>query len=252
MKNFYTPFFVILLILILISAGYYYTIFRPEQAVKIPEDPQSVENPLQLLNQQLIELEIRKNFWKNKIKLAEQDHFNLFIDLSDSIVTLEISGIIAHSTPIMNFEVAETMEDLKQDEDIIRLLQNPFQLIDQWASIPKDPIRVKDISGFEWNPDSLNFVPTKIDTDYVFIVLKCSRDLTVMISQRAIMGKMPPYISSDHFTKFEILMKDKSKDGKSPFVQLLQNKWVGIEIPRSDAIAIYRALTDKTLLTLCF
>lgn len=251
MKNFYTLFFVIFLSLILISIGYYYTIFKPEQVIKIQGDPQTTENPLQLLSQQLIDLEIKKNFWKNKINLVQQDHFNLFIDISDSIVTLEISGIIAHSSPILNFEIAETIEVLRFNEDIIEMLQDPFQLIDQWASIPKAPIRVKDISGYKWNPDSLNFVPTKIDTNYVFIVLKCSRDLTVMISQRAIIGKMPPYIISDHSTKFKNVMTVKSKFKELDFSQLLQKKWIGIEISRSDAIAFYRALTDDSFITLC-
>jgi hypothetical protein len=203
------------------------------------------------LNQQLIDIEVKKNFLKNRIKLADEENFNLFIDLSDSVLTLEISGIIAHSSSILNFEIAEVLKSQKQNGAIISFLKNHFQLIDQWASIPKDPIRVKDISGYEWNPDSLNFVPTKIDTNYVFIVLKCSKELTVMISQRAVIGKMPSYIVSDHLSKFDNLMNKTAQSEKLPFSKHLQNNWVGIEIPRADAVAIFRAINDQSLLTLC-
>jgi len=250
MKNFYTLFFIILLILIAISIGYYYTIYKTGQDI-VPEEPQLTEDPLQILDQQLIDIEIKKNFFKNKIKLADQDHYNIFIDFSDSIITLETNGVTAHSAPILNHEVAGSFEILKQNKNIIRLLKDPLQLIDEWASVPKNPIRVKDISGFEWNPDSLNFVPTIIDTEYVFIVLKCSRDFTVMMSQRAILGKMPEYIISDHLSKFKNLIETKNNSEELPFSHLLQNHWIGIEIPRSDAIALYRAFNENSLIVLC-
>jgi hypothetical protein len=233
-----------------ISAGYYYTVFRSEQD-PLQEKPQQKEDPLQLLSQRLIDLQIKKNFWKNKINLADQDHYNLFIDLSDSIVTLEISGIIAHSSSVLNFEISKNFQRLNRNEQIVKMLQEPFHLMDEWASIPKEPIRVKDISGFEWNPDSLNFVPTDADTDYVFFVLKCSGDLSVMVSQRAIIGKMPAYITPDHLTKFSHLINIDDKTRNLPFSDLLQKNWVGIEIPRSDAIALFRALSDESLLALC-
>ena len=157
MKDFYTLFFVVLLILISIATGYYYTIYKPDIDLQ-NEDQQVKEDPLKLLNQQLIDLEINKNFWKNKIKLAEKEQFNFFIDLSDSIATLEISGIVAHSSSILNYELSENLKKLKQKEEIIRILRDPLHIIEEWSSVPKDPIRIKDISGYEWNPDSLNFV----------------------------------------------------------------------------------------------
>jgi hypothetical protein len=251
MKDFYTLFFVVLLILISIATGYYYTIYKPDVDT-LPKDQQIKDDPLKVLNQQLIDLEIKKNFWKNKIKLAEQDQFNFFVDLSDSIVTLEISGIIAHSSTIINYDIANNLRILKQKENIVRMLRDPLHIIEEWASIKKDPIRVKDISGFEWNPDSLNFVPTEVDTEYVFIVFKCSKEITVMISQRAIVGKIPSYMTTDHQTKFENLVNRMINEGNFPFSDLIQKNWIGIEIPRSDAIALFRAINDKSLLTLCF
>jgi hypothetical protein len=250
MKNFYTWFFGILILLIFISTGYYYTVFIPDQTV-VQDSSFVEEDPLQILNQQLIDLEVKKNFYKNRIKLTNMDHYNLFIDLSDSIVTLEISGIIAHSASILNFEIGENYKTNKQTERIIKVLRDPFQLISEWASIPKKPIRVKDISGFEWNPDSLNFVPTKTDTDFVFIALQYSKDLTVLISQRSIVGAMPSYITPDHLNKFEKIIKQNQRSEELPFGQVLQKNWIGIEIPRSDAVILYRALSEKSLLVLC-
>jgi hypothetical protein len=249
-KNFYTLFFASLLILICIITGYYYTVFEPEKNV-LPEKSQAVEDPVLKLNQRLVDLEIIKNFWKNKIELANQDQYNIFIDLSDSLISLEMSGITAHSAKILNFEIAQNLKSLKQSKDIIKMLREPFHLLDEWASIPKNPIRIKDISGFQWDPDSLNFVPTQTDTEFVFIILKCSRNLSVMISQRAIIGDMPSYINSDQLTSFESITNNKSISDEVPFSQLLQKNWIGIEIPRSDAISLFRALVDNSLVVLC-
>ena len=250
MKNFLIWFFTTILFIVCISAGYYYTIFERDKDV-LPENPQLIEDPLLELSQKLVDLEIEKNFWKNKIELADQDQYHIFIDLSDSLIFLELSGITAHTAKISNFEIADNFELLRQSEDIVRMLRKPFHLIDEWASIPKKPIRVKDISGFQWEPDSLNFVPTQTDTDYVFIVFKCSKDLSVMISQKEIVGDIPSYITSDQSSRFESIIDRKTSSEEVPFSQLLQKNWIGIEIPRSDAVALFRALDDNSLLVLC-
>ena len=250
MKKYYIWFFTTFLILICISTGYYYTIFEREEKF-LPEKTPIVIDPLEVLDQQLIDLEISKNFWENKIKLADQDHYNVFINLSDSLISLEMSGITAHDSKILNFEIAENIRLQRRNKDIVRLFKEPFHLLDEWASIPKDPLRVKDISGYQWDPDSLNFVPSRTDTEFVFIVLKCSGNFSIMISQRAVIGEMPSYINPDPMKRFKSIMNKKNNPESIPFFPLLQKNWIGIEIPRSDAIAIFRALMDKSLLVLC-
>ena len=249
MKNYFIWFFTIFLILICISISYYYTIFERTKK-NLPEKSPVIVDPLVELDQRLIDLEISKNFWENKIKLADQDQYNIFINLSDSLVSLEMSGITAHNAKISNFQIAEDIQIQRGNKDIIRMFRDPFHLLDEWASIPKDPLRVKDISGYQWNPDSLNFVPSRTDTEFVFIVLKCSGNFSLMISQRAIIGAMPPYIDPDPMKRFKSIMNNKTRHEDIPFFTLLQKNWIGIEIPRSDAIALFRALMDKSLLVL--
>jgi len=250
MKNYSIWFFTAFLILICISAGYYYTIFERKENI-LPEKIPVVIDLLVELDQKLIDLEISKKFWENKIKLADQDHYNVFINLSDSLVSLEMSGITAHDSKILNFEIAENIRLQRRNKDIVGMFREPFHLLDEWASIPKDPLRVKDISGYQWNPDSLNFVPSITDTKFVFIVLKCSGNFSIMISQRAVIGKMPSYINPDPMKRFNSIMNKKDIPESIPFFPLIQKNWIGIEIPRSDAIAIFRALMENSLLVLC-
>jgi len=153
MKHYISWLLITILILICISAGYYYTVF--DRNKKNPSiESKSVDDPLLKLNQQLIDLEILKNFWENKIKLADQDYYNLFINLSDRLVSLEMSGIVIHDAKISNFEIAENIQLHRNSSDIVKLLSEPLILQDEWASIPKDPVRVKDISGTENLTDS--------------------------------------------------------------------------------------------------
>jgi len=251
MKNFYTWFFIILIILICISTGYYYTIFKPDKST-FSENSKPTEDPLLILNNQLIDLEIKKNFWKNKINLADQDQYNIFIDLSDSLISIDISGITAHTAKIFDFEIADNFKVLRQNEKIVRMFKEPFHLMDEWASIPKNPIRVKDISGFQWDPDSLNFVPTQTDTEHVFVVLKCSRDFSVMISQKEIIENTPSYVKQDKSAMFESIIEKKTGSAEIPFSQLLQKNWIDIQTSRSDVVALFRALTDNSLIVVCF
>lgn len=250
MKNYFIWFFTSILILICISTGYYYTVFEPKKTIHY-NIPQTVDDPLLKLNEKLVGLEISKNFWENKIKLADQDHYNIFINLSDSLISLDINGITAHQTKILNFELAENIQLQKQNKEIINMLRDPFNLLDEWSSIPKDPVRVKDISGYQWSPDSLNFVPSQTDTQFVFIILKCSRNFSIMISQRTIIGEMPNYIHLDPMKRFKFIVDNKNKSESIQFSDLLQKNWIGVEIPRSDAITLFRALMDESLLVLC-
>jgi hypothetical protein len=250
MKNYFIWFFTTFLALICLSTGYYYTIFEPKKKI-LPEKTQVVIDPLIELDKRLINLEISKKYWENKIKLADRDHYNIFINLSDSLVSLEMSGITAHDSKILNFKIAENIQRQRQNKDLVRMFREPFHLLDKWASIPKDPLRVKDISGYQWAPDSLNFVPDTTDTEFVFIVLKCSGNFSIMISQRAVTGKMPAYIDPDPINRFNFIMNKNINPESIPFFPLLQKNWIGIEIPRSDAIALFRGLMDKSLLVLC-
>lgn len=250
MKYYLIWFVTAILILICISAGYYYTVFeRKKENPSVQSKP--ADDPLLKLNQQLMDIEISKHFWENKIKLSDMDYYNLFINLSDRLVSLETSGITVHDAKIFNFEIAENIQSFRDKKDIVMLLSEPLKLQDEWASIQKDPIRIKDISGYQWDPDSLNFVPTEIDTEFVFVVLKYSKNISIMISQRAIVGKMPSYIKADPMSRFEYIMNKNMEKNKMPFSPLLQKNWIGIEIPRSDAITIFRALKEKSLLVLC-
>ena len=249
MSQFTKKSLILIVLLICVTISYYYTIYKPEE--KIPAEAQKLTpDPVKKLNQILIDLDIQKNFWKNKIKLADQDQYNLFINLSDSLISLEMNGITAHHAQILNYNLSDSIRSQRQSQDIIKLLSEPLEILDQWASIPKEPIRVKDITGYKWNPDSLSFVPDQIDTEFVFIVFKCSKNISIMISQRSIIGDMPSYITSDPLTRFEFITKNQDKMEELPFAHLLQTNWIGIEIPRSDAITLFRALMEKSMLIL--
>jgi hypothetical protein len=62
---------------------------------------------------------------------------------------------------------------------------------------------------------------------------------------------MPAYIDPDPIKRFNFIMNKNINPESIPFFPLLQKNWIGIEIPRSDAIALFRGLMDKSLLVLC-
>lgn len=207
------------------------------------------ESEYDQLRKKLADLEREEIFWKNRIKAAKNDQFNLILNFPDSLLELEIKGISMHQCKIRNYEFSPGIERKKNIFEEDRWPIQPITLREQWATIPKRPIRIKDISNMKNLADSLDFTPASNDTGDVSIVLICSGNLSIGISQPKKLRSENPVLARD-ISQTVVMPTESSVVDSAKFRELLKGDWIHLRITRLDAIAIYRALTEKSQLVI--
>jgi hypothetical protein len=183
-----------------------------------------------------------KAWLQSKIAMAETDSIYLTVDLPDSIVNLEISGVVVHSTSIKKQNISKILRT-GDDYIITSMLSRPLTVAYNLASIPKAPIMIKmapkDTSEFK--PD---IIPDTADFEPVNYIMEMENGLVMLVYQEERLNPGDGF----HLFKFDLKyrMKHAIRTMKSiitfkvpeyhPFIKLI--------LPRTDAKIIYRALPE--------
>jgi hypothetical protein len=254
MKKFIFYLILILFFIVLITSNYKHEScdIGVNDSLKITPGQDSIRkiDPVVRLKNKLTRLELEKTFWNSRISLAKDDHHHLVLNLPDSALYLDIKGTTVHECPLNKYSISGTIMSLLETDQAKQWLQEPFQLENEWATIPKRPIRVKDISYVGWEADSLDFSPSGADTTDVFIILQFSRDLTLGLKQDKEVTSNDPFLMHQKDSDPDSTLLENTINKKKQFSQLLNGLWIDVSITRSDAIAIFRAITKNSKIIL--
>jgi len=183
-----------------------------------------------------------KAWLQSKIAMAESDSIYLTIDLPDSTVNLEISGVVVHSTIIKRQKISKI---LKYGDDYIisSLLSKPFSTLKNYSSIPKMPLMIKmaprDTSEFK--PD---IIPDTADYEPVNYIMQLENGIVIQVYQEEKQN------SGDGFHLFLFDFKYRLKNALITMKSILTFKvpeyhpFIKLRLPRTDAKIIYRALPE--------
>jgi len=244
----------LLMVLFIISFSFFYYMELAKDKTIHPGNSQPlkktlrVESEYALLSEELAALEREEIFWKNRIEIAKNDQFNLILNIPDSLLELEIRGISVQQSKIQCYTLCPELNKNKDKWGSIKWLRQPVSLREQWATIPKRPIRVRDISTMQNLADSLNFTPASDDSEDVSIILVWSRNLSIGISQIKEPLSDNPFLYRN--IEQESVSTQSSVTDSVRFGDLLQKDWISIKIRRLDVTAIYRALSEKSQLAI--
>ncbi len=81
-------------------------------------------------------------FWQSRLSMAKSDSICVTIDLVDSLVCLELQGVVVHSAPIRHIFKSDLFEALKP-EAVLNLIAQPATIINNESSFSKEPIKLK-------------------------------------------------------------------------------------------------------------
>ena len=241
----------VLVVLFVISFSFYYYIELLKDNPANPGRSQSMkteESDYNLLRQELAALEREETFWKNRIEIAKNDQFNLILNFPDSLMELEIKGISVQQTKIQSYTLCPEIKKIKDELGSRKWFRQPVSLREQWATIPKRPIRVKDITTMENLADSLNFSPASDDSGDVSIILVCSGNLSIGISQIKKPLSDNPFLFRS--IEQESISRRSSVTDSVRYWDLLREEWITLKVRRLDATAIYRALSEDSQLVI--
>jgi hypothetical protein len=181
-----------------------------------------------------------KAYLQSRIAMAETDSIYLTINIPDSTINIEISGVIVHSTRIKYLEMSSILKN-GNDFIISSMLSSPFTIVNEISSIEKEPLMIsmapKDTSEFQ--PD---IMPDTADFEPVNHILEMHNGLRIHVYQEE------KFVSGDGFHIFGFDLRDRLKSTllaiKSVVVfEVPEYKpFIKIRLPRADAKIIYRAV----------
>jgi hypothetical protein len=179
-------------------------------------------------------------FLQSKIIMAETDSIYLTINLADSSINIEISGVVVHAAKMNNFRASRILTH-GNDNIILSMLSTPFTIASDFATIKKEPVMIKmapkDTS--EYKPD---IMPDTSITEPVYYILKMTNGTKIYIYQEE--DKKLSHRMS--FYKFDI--NDRLQEtwialkSVAVFKVPEYHPFIKIRLPRSDAKIIYRAI----------
>lgn len=206
--------------------------FKQNEKIKIDERIFSDSAYLKLLKE--------KAFCQSRVAMAETDSIYLTINIADSIVNLEISGVVVHKADIKKIGISNILGE-GNNYLISTMLSRPFTINHDISSIEKEPLMIKmapkDTS--EYQPD---IMPDTADFEPVNFIMEVDHGIRIHVYQYE---KLNPG-DRMHLFRFDLRYRIKStmESLKSIFTLKVPeyHPYIKIRLPRDDAKIIYRAL----------
>jgi hypothetical protein len=235
-KNYVSRFFVFLIccsfiLIAIVSLGLLDLPSNHKPAELINQNKNILKNQLlDSLKSKITKLKVDELFWQNRIKLAGEKKISFIIDLIDSLAILEFNGITLRRSKIIYYKKSTFIQET---EDFLQWLTFPFILQDEHANFLKEPIKEKRLS-IKDTTSFMEYHTSHSDTNTnLYFRLNYNRNLSINILQVELpyFGVWPENI----FTYiYNLNVENLPTNSKY---------WINIFLPRSDIIALYRALS---------
>lgn len=181
-----------------------------------------------------------KSFLQSRLAMAGTDSIYLTINLTDSVVNIEISGVVVHKAKISRNSASKML--IKGNENLIlSMLSSPFKISNDYSTIKKEPVMIKmapkDTS--EYKPD---IMPDTSVTIPVNFILEMTNGTRIYVYQE----ENEKFFSRIKLSFFDIKERLRDTWGSLRSLALFKvpeyHPFIKIWLSRSDAKIIYRAI----------
>jgi hypothetical protein len=241
--------FIVLLIILAVFIIYYsiMSFLGPVRKMKtfdaeygFRQDKKNIIDEKILSDSAYLKLLKEKAFLQSKITMAETDSIYLTINLADSLVNLEISGVVVHSAEIIKMNISRTIRK-GNEYTILTMLSTPLVIARDFTSIKKEPLMIKmapkDTS--EYQPD---IIPDTADFEPVNFILEMQNGVKVYVYQDEKLR------FGDGIRRFGFDLWDRIYSTGSSLIRVFilrvpeYHPYIKIRLARADAKIIYRAI----------
>jgi hypothetical protein len=206
------------------------------------QDEKNIVNDTILTDSTFLALFREKSFLQARSAMAETDSIYLSMNLADSAVTLEISGVAVSRTKLTRLSLCKMLQD-RNGYVVSSMLSKPLTVEKNYASIPKEPLMIKmapkDTS--EYKPD---IIPDTADYEPVNYIMEMDNGTVIYVYQEEKLNKG----DGSHLFFFDLRYRLTStwKTMKSVFTFKVPEyrPYIKVRLPRSDSKRIYRALPE--------
>ena len=196
-------------------------------------------------------LQSEEKFEQVRLQLAGSGEICLSVDLREGVVTLEFKGIPLRQCKIQSYKMSDSIRRLRAKGQLSQWLDTSFTVQEEWATIPKAPIRIKEAPKSAEEAEQAPPDDVPVETQDVNFTLQFDRNLTLSVKQI-----QPSSFSKRWQNTFSDLRQTLRTTGEAlrslfPSKNWSQDHpWIELELSREDAKAIYRALPQNAEMAL--
>ncbi len=192
-----------------------------------------------------------ENAWlRTRLTLAGSDSLVLLVNLPDSIVSLQMNGVIVFETAITGYKISRIFNKYSPLY-LTEWCKHPFTVKASVSSIPKMPVIYKKAPKDTIEAakqQNLTEVPT--GQEDTWFSLYTDRNLKLAIKQNETPSTLISEKRKRYFRKTRKLERRELVKSMANFEIPVHFAYITIYVSRSDARVIYRALPEHALVVL--
>jgi hypothetical protein len=179
-------------------------------------------------------------FLQARTQMAETDSVCLSIDLSDSLVLLEMQGIMLLKARIIRIEKSNIFNRLHKGT-YLEYFSKPLEIDSEYSTIPKEAFIIKQAPKDTTETAPPVAKPDTLHKEAVCFNLYLDRNLMIDIRQVDTI-KNEQYLAYHKYLRKERISNQIRSLMK--FSVPHYEPWIRIDIPAADAKSIYKAMPD--------
>lgn len=214
-----------------------------------PSAPKAIESGFAHLRRQNNPKYLEWLHLRNLLEIADDDSIALEIDLTDSTVCLRIQGMPARVCTLRAYELSPPLRLLADRADCAGWLAEPFRMESFWGSIAKVPRFVRTAPKDTIEAQKNAKEPKALDEQGVEFRLTFDRGLVIHVRESEL--RAPGANRHAWRTRLRTIGRTIAQSAALAFKRSAVSPFeITIEVPRSDARAVYRAIPADTRLAL--
>lgn len=189
----------------------------------------------------VLELFREKTFLETRIQISKTDSISLSVNLNDSILQLELKGVVLKSTKITDFEIDQFLCQLTP-ATYQYLFGTQLQVKNDLSTISKAPIVVKKAPKDSTEVKASSTPIDTIKSEAVHWMLKLDKDIILKIEGSDQFSQLDWWIGQKFWFRQDV---NNLKNNLNKTIRLKTPEYypeIRLVISESEAKAIYRAL----------
>lgn len=204
------------------------------------------ENKELLNDAKFFELKKHEAYLKSKLIVAKNDSISLSINLPDSLISIEVQGVLLHQsklTAISNSLFFERASHLA----FLNYFQSPFKTKRSISNIEKEPVIYVQAPKDTIEAARNVFVADTALAGRVYIRLELEKDLTIVLTDN-----QKKWSSGYFFSTFssKLLRLNSALQDIFHFKVPHYSPVIKVKLNRNDLVSIYRAIPHNTVVTI--
>ena len=184
-----------------------------------------------------------KTWLESRLKVAKSDSISLSVNLKDSVIQLELKGVVLKSTPIVNYKTSGFLNELPPDGYHLYFGKEVLTK-SSLSTIEKVPLTVKKAPKDTLDYVSQSEVIDSFPNEEVHWLIKLENGIELRIEGSARDSKAKRW-RNKFWIKRDIYQATTGLRKTLLFKTPAYNPVISLVITKADAKAIYRALPEK-------